>query len=75
MSNTTHTSDYPLDFRCNILERFIMLKIYDKNRDEKLQYAFNGEAANISDVNHQAKLTNMSILQWNKGCLLIKVEW
>ena len=46
------------------------MAIDDKNRDEKLQYDINREAAKYQHY-HQVKLINMNILQVKKYCLLI----
>ena len=48
MNNTTRTSDNPLPFRKNLLERMLKLimTIEDKSRDEKL-YGINRETVNI----------------------------
>ena len=48
--DATLTSDNPLCFRKNLVERIykIIMRIDDKIRDEKLQYNINREAAKIS---------------------------
>ena len=52
MIDATLVSDNPLCFRKNLLERIqkLIMTIDDKNRDEKLQYDINREAAKVSGL-------------------------
>ena len=50
------------------------MTIYDRIRDEKLQYDINREATKISPLS-SGKLINMNFLQVRKCYLQIKEEW
>ena len=69
------TSDNPLHFKRNLLERtkkLIMISD-DKTRDRKLQCNIKIEAAQVSTL-LSGKLINMNILQVKKYQLLVKVD-
>ena len=60
------TSDNPLPFRCNLLEKIykLLMTIDDKIRDEKLQCDVNREAAKTSSLS--SVQTDMNVLQTKK---------
>ena len=60
------TSDNPLPFRCNLLEKIykLLMTIDDKIRDEKLQCDVNREAAKTSSLS--SVQIDMNVLQTKK---------
>ena len=68
----TLASDNTLRLRKNLVERKekLIMTIYDKNKDEQLQYDINREAGKISDY-HLEKLINIIIILTKKFCYLI----
>ena len=80
--DTTLAPDNLLRFRKNLIERIktLIMAIDDKNRDEKLQYAINREAAKISPlwsekINKYECLTGEEILPSNQRQIIEQAKF